>query len=418
MSSIKSIYGKSAKVKAELELNDKAVYLRGINEYERMEAPVSLLRGNLKVVVKSSLVNSIKTIQIRFLGFSSDVVYMKTPTYRSLREVERRTIIDDFHEFEFDPLDLMKSTYAFPFHFILEPDLPETIFTSLGHRRYCVEAKIIFEDNTEISTSKPVRILRCPIEGSLLFGECIQASGVWKEYMNYQVAISSKYMVLGEDFKINFKLSAGSGNKMCFIETIKFYIVQRLQCEKRSDYIGDDETFSFTNKYLLKYLKLERDESGLKSYEGDWTMKIPKALPFCIHPHLTNRQAEFENYKGLKVSHFIRIVLEVEPIEFVKRSNISSTSLISSLEPIKNDTPLSVESNDFVVNLSLKSDVFFKAPIRLLSPNALKQPAPPTYEEAIQETGTATNKLVFNPLKIVKRRVSKSDAYSPPAYHQ
>jgi len=427
-------------VKIKLELNDEIVYLKGLTRSERCEAPVSLVRGALIVVVKSKLVH-VDKVQIKFMGNSCDIIYNRSLCARCLRESDKKIIIDDSYEFDLHPFELIKGVYKFPFQFILEPDLPETIFTCLGNRHYFVETKLIFKDKTELITSKPVKIVRCPLEYSLLLAEGIYTNGIWRDYMKYEISVYSKYLVLGDEFKITFKLKPFSDFKMCSIESLNVFFVQKLQCEKRSDFTQEDDVFEITNKCPIKQLKPKenKDQMGLKSYDDTWSIKLPKSVPFTVHPFLTEKSPtnDFETQKGLRISHFINIILSVVPLDVNTNSKNEEELINEVLKPTVIPTKhgevsyndnhqevITTQTNSQTIKtnnegstiLRLKCKVYFKAPVRLLASNAIKQPTPPTYEEAIKKTSKINKPFFLNPFKIVKRHIPFNETYFPPAY--
>lgn len=429
MSSIVNASAKRNSIRLNLDLHDDVVYLRGLNEYEMVDAPVSALNGSLQLVVKSKE-EYIEKVQIKFIGSSSDMVFIKMLNSRSIRESERKNIIDETYEYQMHTTSLPRGSYTFPFQFIVEPDLPETIFTCLGSRSYHVEAQVLTENKGELKIRKPVRLIRCPLEGSLLLSDSIHTIGIWRDFMRYEISISSKYLMSGGSFGLNIKLRPFLETKMCGIESITIHLVQKLQCEKRCGYFDENEkqTFDITHKVLLRKLKLKENDSSLKTYDNTWTINIPKSMTFNVHPSLSNRQLnELDSVKGLKISHYLKMIFTVSPIEITKHeesqipntsSPITSRSTLSKnvVEISPYDEISQPDNQRDTIRLVLKQDVCFKAPVRFLSPNALSLLAPPTYEEAIQVPPV---KSFFNPIKLAKKRISSiNEIYFPPAYSE
>lgn len=430
MSNFKTTSGRINNIKLNLDLYDDLVYLKGLNEHEMIDAPVSVLKGSLQLVVKSKK-EYIERVQIKFIGSSLDVVFIKMLNSRSIRESERHNIIDESYEYQMNPMALAKGSYTFPFQFIVEPDLPETIFTCLGSRSYYVEAQIFTQDKGELKIKKYVRLIRCPLAGSLLLSDSIHTAGIWRNFMRYEISISSRYLMVGGDFKLNLRLRPFLETKMCGIDSVNIYLIQKLQCEKRCGYFDENEkqTFDITHKVLLKKLKVKENESCPKTYDNTWTINIPKSMTFNLHPSLSNRLLDELDPSGLKISHYLRIIFNVIPFEITKHEEPSLSTLSSAETREISSTKNLVETSSFneitqpdeqrdTIRLVLRQDICFKAPVRFLSPMALGLLAPPpTYEEAIQIPSAV--KTSFNPIKLAKRRISSiNETYFPPAYSE
>ncbi|CCH41410.1 hypothetical protein BN7_951 [Wickerhamomyces ciferrii] len=413
---------------AELQLDEDVILLQGLNKRERNDAPLSLIRGSLKVMAKGRK-RYIDKILIRFIGRSSDVIYKKSLNARYLRSQESKTIVQDVYEYGFNSNEPLKGSYSLPLLFVLDADLPESIITGFGNRTYCIEVIMEFEGLPKLMIRKPIHLMRGPLVGSHITSECIQALGDWREYMHYDLSISMKYISLGDRFNLNFQLRPLFNDRTSEIDQIKIFFIQKIQCEKRSEFIGDGDTHELNEKHLLKLINDPKElikDSNL--YNVELSIKLPKSMPFNIHPHISNNHLDdYLNPKSLKITHYIQMILKVKSIEknSITYSNSikdKSLSLSHDTEHQTSTTPISdqrlldsspfTSGHVFAPRPILKSDIYLRIPIYLLPSGKINQPSPPTYEEATNNSKSSKSKNNFNPLRLPRIK----DTSYPPAY--
>lgn len=110
--------------------------------------------------------------------------------------------------------------YTYPFEFLLQDALPETISTELISVRYYLEAKVelpgIFR--SQMRSQLDVPVLRLPSQNSQELTEPLLVSKDWYEQLHYDACIHGRSFRLGSQILIRLKLTPSVNLRCCWLK--------------------------------------------------------------------------------------------------------------------------------------------------------------------------------------------------------
>ncbi|CDK24577.1 unnamed protein product [Kuraishia capsulata CBS 1993] len=326
----------SAPYECDLNILDEVVYLKGVRENEKKASPQSLVRGSLTLRVRKQV--EINQICVRFSGNHRAKLFIREPDQNTVNPVDKhvnKSLIDDSYKWVFDQ-DMhvfQPGTYNFPFQFAISPQLPASIEHACGDVRYQVTMNILTKDPTLAKKAvQPITVIRCVSDLIEISCQTVVAMGCWRNLLYYELMISNKTLVIGEDVAIEIKIFPlhehrykVHGLKVILEQKIE-YSVKGLPCQYRS-------AFSKCHKIHLKTY----DYHGRQGYvqekislpiQHDYSRTYPETLDLQIHPCTDNKN----DVCNFKISHNLKLGIILEEIS--ERSESPRPSLSHSINSI------------------------------------------------------------------------------------
>lgn len=348
----------------QLVIADPTVMLKGVNPAERLEAPHSILRGALRLKVRRAM--PLDSVSITFIGEGIDTVCLSESNRRLLTRTSR-TLIHDTHSYTHNRI-LMEGTYTIPFQFIVDPNLPETVVSALGSRRYHIEVELCRGGKPlwlEPEFYRPITVHRAPIDSSVVVSDHTEARGVWRGIMPYRVAVSARVSHLGGKFELTVETDPDcSVSIVGFVRQVKVVFVQKMRCPRRGDAV---QHYTILNQAPLSTKKFAAPKDPYEPFVLHETVGIPRKLSFEVHPYTSNMELSDDiRVEELRITHHIHVHLRIH-LACVNDGCIVSEKGTSA---------------DYLKVHKVEescADVVFRAPLLLVTKRALEGDSPPEY---------------------------------------
>ncbi|KAH3672673.1 hypothetical protein WICMUC_004191 [Wickerhamomyces mucosus] len=329
LSKIKSTNSKSNVeiLNLDLCLDNDIIFTNGLDDDEQSIANESVLKGVLEIKINCpTSIIELDYLKIKFLGNSMNIHYYQISDNKDKDNKDKdnkdksnefnrilfkpiyNKIIDDCYNYNSQNLKLLIGTYKFPFQFLIDPKLPESIESIYCKKFYNLQVEIKFLNslNSNIIYSKPIKIVKCPLINSPKLFEISHAKGYWNDLIRYDLILCSKILKLGDYFKIKVEIEDLQNDLMiCKLDYIKISFIQKIKFPNLNNY--NSKFHSIENKSCLNHLKIEQNNN--KFY--DLNIKLPQEFKnFKVYPYNSNFQD-----KDLKIVHFIEIILNFKSFD-------------------------------------------------------------------------------------------------------
>ncbi|KAG7192450.1 uncharacterized protein KQ657_001851 [Scheffersomyces spartinae] len=338
---------------------------------------------NLEVGRKTSF----SEISIRFKGVRLE--FTPSPTPSDSRRYNSRFVVDEtitfFSQNEFEePWELVPGTYRFPFEFIVDLDLPESVVLKVYAVMYDLTATI--KDVAAIYPQKVIEKLRVihslqdnlMLDSQAAIHSPIQAKKVLDNIFEVSVHFPSDIMYV--DGVCNYEVSTKSlaRNTRIILVTLSVYLIQ----SNEFNYENDTQIVESDTKILLQSIPLENvilDDTNFKwEYQGLLKLRDLKGKEDIL-PYVTREQR-----KGFTCTHAVSVELEynLQPLTEDDKSRNSALSRFTHLVLRRNSNRLWFRMLNPVTILSEKaSTAGDKPPIYEMSDSSTTESTglPPGY---------------------------------------
>lgn len=390
------------KLSLDLYLDSDTIYLKGLDDDERAIASDSVLRGVLNVKVDHPYL-LVESLKVMFVGKASDIHYCENSEGKTLLKPVTREIIND--TYEYDAKTLHKGTYNFPFQFLIDPTLPESVEFLYGSRKYYVKVEIKYDNqDVQVLAHSDITIVRCPLTNSPKFTERIEAKGCWNDIFSYDISLESKIVLIEQDFKVDIDVYPllKDINKSARLKYIKVFFIQKVKCPQMMeamtevDSLLDSRFFTIFHKTCIK-----QQETFTPNDDGyintNWKLKIPNICPqFKVFPYNSNADdgnisnaeiLDHNNDRAFRMSHYIQVALgfdlyhkDADQAVFKELTFKGKIHLVNS--KIKsNFPPPAYDSNEFNFSPKVTRE---KSLTWLYTNGKLEMEQPPSYQNLVR----------------------------------
>ncbi|GMM33292.1 hypothetical protein DASC09_006170 [Saccharomycopsis crataegensis] len=321
-----SSHHSSYKNAIELSLNtiDNEVYLKGLHIFDNEGDSLTALRGSITLKVKKPFyLQHLQSLKISFQG------ELLTKVFPSHSGEDTKTLKDiviqdqlDWDLSDINPSSLSSSdTLVYPFQFLVDSKLPETIETYFNKVSYSLTSTLKFHSPKksldkpykEITVTAPIAIMRILHDPSLLeFGNQAIIEGSYKNYFHYSVNFSHKIIYLDDTVDCTVEIVPTSKlfteHQFCKLKRFQLFLLQNYNpnvgcCPQRS----------------IKKRKLVVAEHKFKSQ--DWC-KSSGSYKFSMQINFQKIQANFYGYyptfgnsariAPFTIQHYLRSMFIIE----------------------------------------------------------------------------------------------------------
>ncbi|KAH3681618.1 hypothetical protein WICPIJ_007408 [Wickerhamomyces pijperi] len=312
------------KLSLDLYLDSDTIYLKGLDDDERACASDSVLRGVLNVNVDHSYL-LVESLKVRFVGKASDNHYYQDSQGKKLLKPVLTELIND--TYEYDAKTLLKGTYNFPFQFLIDPKLPESIQFLYGSRNYYVEVEIKYSNQeVEILAHRDITIVRCPLANSPKYTEPIDARGCWRDLVPYDISIGSKIVLVDKPFGLNVNVypQLKSPGSTATLKYIRIYLIQKIKCPQSVEDMSHTESLLDTQYYVITHKScLNKVESFHPNEDGSINESLKITIPsvcqqFKVLPYNSNIGSHYSDHgdtsepfteRAFKLSHYMQVAM-------------------------------------------------------------------------------------------------------------
>ncbi|CAK7896206.1 hypothetical protein CAAN1_12S01090 [[Candida] anglica] len=355
---------------------DSHVFQRGISEHEINSTPAQILRGSMILFVYEPVL--ISNIKVRFFG-KQIILTGDDP--------EKRILADDVFTWNYSqPHESTPiGVYTYPFQFIIQSDLPESIISPYVKVNYSINASVNYIDPTSKSfntlqlkaVERKINLLRCVIEHSSTNTESIAITGNWRNILIYDFNFQNKVVFQGNSYIATIKIYPSTLLLKFKVYSISIWLNQII-CTNGIN--PNEKQFEETNKILLrrKLLSLHDKDINMNQYMSTIVVPIPKQdriqtdinkEPRSIYPRIGYTNST-NIHKSVRIHHNIKICLEVSEIQENTSTSFPSNNDIQldSKSNLRNSPPNNIAYHPCLSdrNRYKKVELAFHAPICIL----------------------------------------------------
>ncbi|ODV87767.1 hypothetical protein CANARDRAFT_15032 [[Candida] arabinofermentans NRRL YB-2248] len=351
---------------ASLKLLDDSIYIRNtLNESISDYIPI---KGCLLLIVTKSI--NIKTINITFNGESITNLYIQNQNNDSIDSNgdSNNTLIKNLKNWNLND-KLLPGCYTFPFEFLFDIKLPESINHRFGKVNYSIDCQIqsCLNNNTPPkinNCSQIIQIIRCkPIQINSRTDDSL-AVGNWRDLLYYQISLENRLLTLGCDFNVNFKILPILINKFK-IHALKITLYQYSNYE--IDESLSPNEFDVTKLkqddkiqlYYEKFLNNNKSDFNQNIFEKSIKIKIVEKYLKKSNESDYNQQKLLEIYPSLKnqdlnlnVSHKLKISMVLEEKDDVN-DDYNNDDDDDDCNSVKRSTSVSSQDSSNTIQLDI-----------------------------------------------------------------
>lgn len=302
------------------------VFLKGFSVEEKRDASPSVMRGFLALDVFSPI--SIVKLTVTLKGTaqvgsepSVDVVCLET-------------------SWDFDAASFHKGYFTFPFFFVLEPHLPESVCTNMAKFSYTLETELFHCHQDTLLKN----VARHPLDvkRSLLDykdSNSAVATGVWRSLMDYSIDVESKCLAIQELIRVNITLSPLIlfSYKVCNVRLVLTQTIDNRRGDLRA------------NRVVLYSRKVSDRDGGF--YQDSFSTKLASCYNNANSDVSIYQSAAHEYSKNsqLHIEHSLKVVITMQhnQLEFSEKGKCTDFSVRSKRVELSLNTPVVVLRDRF-----------------------------------------------------------------------
>lgn len=349
-------FGFGPSFKAEITDFNRDIYLE--SRFSNAFPTSRLAKGSLTIEIGRKTCFS--EISVRFKGVRLE--FTPSPTKSDSRRYNSKFVVDETINFftqsdSSDPWELIPGTYTFPFEFIVDADLPESVVLKVYAVMYDLTATI--KDSAAIYPQKVIEKLRVihSLQDVLLpdpqaaVHSAIDAKKALDNVFEVSVHVPSDIMYV--DGVCNYEIQTKSlvRNSRIVLGTLAIYLIQ----SNEFNFENDSQIVESDTRILLQSVPLENvflDNETLKwNYLGLFKLRDIKGKEEIL-PYVTREQR-----KGFTCTHALSVELEyrLDPLGVGQQRRGSSMSRFSHLMSGRNSNRLWFKMLNPVTILSKKA---------------------------------------------------------------